>query len=83
MGWVSEIKERIRTTQQSSTISYGYLTDYAQRAYGRLINVMLEVEGSSEKVVEKLIRSGVPRRLDIGEQSPAPYINTPKPTASE
>lgn len=83
MGWVSEIQEQIRTTQQSSTISYGHLTDYAQRAYGRLINVMLEVEGSPEKVVEKLIRSGVPARLNIGEQSPAPYINAPKPFASE
>jgi len=44
---------------------------------------MLEVEGSPEKVVEKLIRSGVPARLNIGEQSPAPYINAPKPIASE
>jgi phage replication initiation protein len=74
MGWVSEIQERIRTTRQTATLSYRHLTHYARQAYGPLINVMLEVEGSPEKVIEQLIRSGAPARLALGEQSPAVYI---------
>jgi phage replication initiation protein len=80
MNWVSEIQERIRTTRQTSTLSYQHLTYYARQAYGPLINVMLEVEGSAEKVIEQLIRSGTPARLVYGEHSPAPFItghNTP------
>jgi phage replication initiation protein len=34
-------------------------------SYGKHLNVMLEVEGSAEKVLEKLIRNGIPKRLDL------------------
>ncbi len=77
MGWVSAIQERIRTTRQTTTISYQHLTHYASLAYGKLINVMLEVEGCPEKVVEQLLRSGVPARLACGDQSPAEFITEP------
>lgn len=74
MGWVNEIQERIRTTRKTATLSYQHLTHYARQAYGPLINVMLEVEGSPEKVIEILQRPGVPSRLALGEESPAAYI---------
>ena len=83
MGWVSEIQERIRTTRQTATLSYQYLTYYARQAYGPLINVMLEVEGSAEKVIEQLIRSGSPARLTMGEESPSSYITGHNATAAE
>ena len=83
MGWVSEIQERIRTTRQTATLSYQHLTYYARQAYGPLINVMLEVEGSAEKVIEQLIRSGSPARLTCGEQSPASFITGHNTTAAE
>ena len=74
MGWVNEIQERIRTTRKTASISYQHLTYHAKQAYGPLINVMLEVEGSAEKVIELLQRSGVPSRLAMGGQSPAELI---------
>jgi phage replication initiation protein len=83
MGWVSEIQERIRTTRQTATLSYQHLTYYARQAYGPLINVMLEVEGSAEKVIEQLIRSGTPARLACGDQSPATFITGHNATAAE
>ena len=33
--------------------------------YGPLLNVMMDVEGSSEVVVERLRRDSVPRRLRL------------------
>jgi phage replication initiation protein len=77
MGWVSEIQERIRTTQRSTTISYEHLSHYAKQAYGKLIGLMLEVEGSPEKVIERLKRPGVPSRLNCGESSPSQFISSP------
>lgn len=77
MAWVSEIQERIRTTQKTTTISYEHLSHYAQQAYGKLINVMLEVEGSAENVVERLKRPGVPSRLICGESPPNQFIVKP------
>lgn len=82
MGWVSEIQERIRTTQKQTTLSYHHLAYYARQAYGPFLNVMLQVEGSPEKVLELLKRPGVPARLDCGEQSPAQYITEPLSSSS-
>jgi phage replication initiation protein len=83
MGWVSEIQERIRTTQQTASISYQHLAHYARQAYGPLINVMLEVEGSPEKVIELLQRPGIPARLQLGEHSPAEFITEPLSNQSD
>jgi hypothetical protein len=44
---------------------------------------MLQVEGSPEKVIEKLKRSGVPARLDCGEQSPVQFITPPSETETD
>lgn len=68
MAWVNEIQERIKTSQKTAKISYEYLIHYARLAYGPLINVMLEIEGSAEKVLERLRREGVPARLDLGSK---------------
>jgi len=65
MRWVSEEASRIRTTRKSGEISYDHLTECARTAYGPLINVMLETEGSAEAVVKKLAKDGVPRRLKL------------------
>ncbi|MCF6252979.1 MAG: replication initiation factor domain-containing protein [Methylococcaceae bacterium] len=69
MAWVNEIQERIKTIKKANKISYEHLTYYAQQAYGSLINVMLKVEGSPEKVIERLKRSGIPSRLELADQS--------------
>ena len=63
LSWVQEKMTRIRTIRKQTTISYEHLTTYAAIAYGPLLNVMLEVEGSPDAVMEKLYRHGIPRRL--------------------
>lgn len=63
LGWVRDEMSRIRTIQRQSQISYDHLVAYACRAYGPLINVMLEVEGNPDGVLARLFRSGTPRRL--------------------
>lgn len=64
-SWIQLKMERIKTLQNTTKISYAFLTACASQGYGKHINVMLEIEGSAEKVIEKLIRKGIPRRLDI------------------
>jgi len=65
MTWIHEKASRIRTFKKTEKISYDYLTGYLKQAYGKHLNVMLEKEGSLEKVFEKISRPGLPTRLDI------------------
>lgn len=74
MAWVNDVQVRIRTIKETARLNYGHLTHSAQVAYGRLINVMLEVEGSPEKVVEQLRRKGIPARLDCAGLPPAAVL---------
>jgi phage replication initiation protein len=71
LGWVQDEMCRVQTIKRQTKISYEHLVGYACRAYGPLLNVMLEVEGSSDAVLEKLHRSGIPRRLKH------PFVDTP------
>lgn len=63
MSWVSPVAHRIKTIRAQDSITYDRLAQVGSIAYGTLINVMLEREGSPERVVERLRRAGVPRRL--------------------
>ena len=65
MSWISEEQSRIRTLKNSSLIGYDALVHFASVGYGKLFNVMLQKEGSYEKVFEKLIREGLPARLNL------------------
>lgn len=70
-GWVQKEMQRIHTLQKTAQIGYDHLTRCASLAYGKLLNVMLEVEGSEAKVFELLKRDGIPSRLDL----PIPAVN--------
>jgi phage replication initiation protein len=63
MGWVNDELSRIATLQKKAKIGYDALTHNARVSYGRLINLMLQQEGTPEKVIERLIRDGKPARL--------------------
>ena len=63
LRWAQVEMSKIRTLQKQSKISYEHLTAYAAVAYGPLLNVMMEVEGSADAVLKKLHRQGTPRRL--------------------
>lgn len=67
LSWVSKEQSRVRTLQNTAKIGYEALTHWASIAYGKHINVMLIKEGSAEKVIEKLIREGLPSRLNLPE----------------
>lgn len=64
-AWINDVQERIKTQKKTAKISYEHLIRYARQAYGSLIHVMLEVEGSPEKVIERLKRTGIPARLKM------------------
>lgn len=64
LNWIQEEMQRILTIKKTGKITYDKLVTHASNGYGKLINVMLELEGSAEKVVEKLQREGIPKRLD-------------------
>ncbi len=63
LAWVTDEMSRIRTIREESGLAYQHLVQCASNAYGPLVNVMLEVEGSPEAVVKKLSRPGAPSRL--------------------
>lgn len=65
LEWVCDEQSRIKTLRHTATLSYESLTHSASVAYGRLLNVMLDVEGSAEDVLARLVRPGVPARLDL------------------
>lgn len=63
LAWVQEEMTPIRTIQKQQQIGYDHLTATLKNAYGPMLNVMREVEGSAEAVLNKLVRPGAPRRL--------------------
>ncbi|MEQ1598996.1 MAG: replication initiation factor domain-containing protein [Methylotenera sp.] len=65
LSWIHDEMCRIKTLQKETQLSYKHLVEFASIAYGRLVNVMLEVEGSPEKVVKKLQKEGKPKRLQM------------------
>lgn len=65
LAWVKAEASRIKTIQKTTEISYNHLSHYLSLAYGRMVNTMMEVEGSAEKVVELIRRPGIPKRLDL------------------
>jgi phage replication initiation protein len=65
LGWISEQQSRIRTLQKTAAIGYESLSHWCSVAYGKHIDLMLQVEGTPEKVVDKLRRPGLPSRLDL------------------
>lgn len=54
LSWVQEPMMRIKTIKRQAQISYEHLAEVASIAYGALINVMLDVEGSADAVLKKL-----------------------------
>ena len=63
LDWVQAEMSRVATIQKQSLIGYVHLMECASQAYGALLNVMQNVEGSPEEVLKKLVRPGSPRRL--------------------
>jgi phage replication initiation protein len=64
LDWVQDEMQRIRTIQKTGQITYDSSVHHAKRSVGKLVNVMMAKEGSAEKVVEMLIRDGIPKRLN-------------------
>lgn len=63
MSWVSERAFRIHTIKEQDRISYERLKQVASTSYGALFNVMLQREGSAERVVAMLKKQAIPQRL--------------------
>ena len=65
-AWISEHQERILTTQKKTQITYAAMCDWAKTQLGAFINVLVEMEGSAEKAVQKIVKEGaIPARLKI------------------
>lgn len=65
LGWISEEQSRIRTLQHTASAGYEALNHWHSVAYGKHLDVMMAVEGSADKVIDKLRRHGFPARLDL------------------
>lgn len=65
LGWINKEASRIRTITKTAEIGYGALVSHCRNAYGRLLFVMEEVEGSSDAVLDKLRIEGIPKRLQM------------------
>ena len=67
LQWIETVEvKKLDRIQQEVKISFDALVAYAKTAYGKLVNVMLTVHESAERVVDELIAEGVPRRLQPG-----------------
>jgi DNA relaxase NicK len=65
MEWISKEQSRIRTLKREAKLGYASLNYWASISYGKHINAMMLKEGSAEKVIEILRRTGLPSRLDL------------------
>ena len=65
LGWISEHQERILTTQKKTEITYEAMCAYAKKQFGAVVNVLVAIEGSAEKAVQKVIRDAIPKRMNV------------------
>jgi phage replication initiation protein len=63
LSWAQFEASRIATIQKQAQLGYESLIDHASRQYGPLLSVMRHVEGSAEKVLQRLERESIPKRL--------------------
>ena len=63
LGWVREEKCRIPTIQKQMQIGYDVAVRWASLQQGPLLGLMRQVEGSDAAVLDKLVRSTLPRRV--------------------
>jgi phage replication initiation protein len=63
LSWVQDEMSRVLTLQRQTQIGYDASVKAARNQVGALLNLMVEVEGSAENAVAKLIRPGMPRRV--------------------
>ena len=61
--WIDTEMIRVRTLQKQMQIGYEAAVGHASMQAGQLVNLMMQVEGSAEAVIEKIRREGIPRRL--------------------
>jgi phage replication initiation protein len=79
MSWVSERSFRIHTIKEQDRISYERLKQVASTSYGALLNVMLQREGSAERVVTLLKKQAIPKRLAFTDH----YLRTQGDSSDE
>jgi phage replication initiation protein len=77
MSWVGVDRSRLLTVKAQDEISYDRLVHAGSTAYGALINIMLEREGSPERVIAMLRKSGAPRRLAFSDEYLREHVNAP------
>ena len=65
MKWIKDEASRIATIKKTTEISYNHLIGHASRAYGPLVNVMLDREDGHEAVIDLLRTNGFPKRLKM------------------
>lgn len=64
LNWISENQYHIQTINKQVKLSYDKLIKHAQTSYGKLINMMHEIEDSPEKIISKLIKDGRPKSVE-------------------
>jgi len=64
-GWISEHQERILTTQKKTEITYDAACEWLKKQVGAWVNVLVGIEGSAEKAVQKIIRDELPKRIQV------------------
>lgn len=67
LDWVSEVASRVRTIRAADSIGLQRAIYYARQSYGPLLNVLMEREGDAAKVVQRLVRPGVPQRVAFSD----------------
>lgn len=64
--WIFEHQERILTTQKKTEFVYKSMCAWLLKQCGPSINAMLQIEGSAEAVLKKIIKEGaIPARLKV------------------
>ncbi|MFY9328182.1 MAG: replication initiation factor domain-containing protein [Georgfuchsia sp.] len=65
LGWLDVEASRIKTIKNASQLTYEHLVKCGSTAYGPLVNVMMGIEGSADKVIERLRKDRIPKRLQF------------------
>lgn len=63
--FINSQQSRIHTKKSTVKVTYDAAVNTLKHQFGPLLNVMLAMEGSPESVLDRVVREGMPKRLNL------------------
>jgi phage replication initiation protein len=67
LAFISTRQTRIKTRKATAKVTYDAAIHTVRHQFGEYLYFMRQIEGSAEAVLDRLVRKGIPKRLDFSD----------------